>query len=416
MKLISCLILFCTLFATTVQAQEVEEAEFRMCTEIFLDPPQNDDLSNLPPGMVARAVAFKPEIGKYWTNGRTLKVGFIGGTEAMRSRVRQYAPEWSQVANIQFLFVEKGETDLRVSFVGGLGSWSMIGTDASRMPQYKQTINFGWMGQLGEGDYRASILHEFGHALGLLHEHQHPQGGIPWDKDKLYAFYRRTQGWDEDKVNEQVLSTYTANRTQYTQYDPYSIMHYPIPNSLTIGDFEVGMNQDLSSTDRAFMAKVYPKRGGSSPTTRPVATTTRPGTPSRPTVPARPVSSPTTKPSPVVETTLTIRDILPASQKREQVWVTVQGVTRTFVLDQSTSQLGKITFTLPKDGSYPYEVRTKTTFLRQVNGRIQEKTLNGYGEGVLTVRRAVVYDLAIGKALNDQWFQVDLLVTNAGTK
>ncbi|MEO6037812.1 MAG: M12 family metallopeptidase, partial [Saprospiraceae bacterium] len=178
MKSLLSLVIFCSLSIAVAQAQE--EADFRMCTEIFLDPPETDDLSNLPPGMVARAVAFKPELGKYWTNGKTLRVGFISGSETARSRVRKYAQEWSQVANIQFLFVEKGETDLRVSFVPGLGSWSMIGTDASRIPQYKQTINFGWFGPIPESEYRANVLHEFGHALGLLHEHQHPQGGIPW--------------------------------------------------------------------------------------------------------------------------------------------------------------------------------------------------------------------------------------------
>ncbi len=412
------LLLFLSVFSIAiVQAQE--EAEYLMCTEILLDPPEKDDLSKLPPGMVARAVAFKPELGKYWTNGRSLRVGFIGGSETARSRVRKYAPEWSDVANIQFIFVEKGETDLRVSFTPGLGTWSMIGTDASRMPQYKPTINFGWFGsQITEADYRGNILHEFGHALGLLHEHQHPQGGIPWDKTKLYAYYRRTQGWDETTVDQQVLTTYGANRTQYTRYDPASIMHYPIPNSLTMGDFEIGMNHDLSPTDRAFMSKVYPRKATSS--SRPVVTApTRPSTNtgpnSKPSVPARPTTSTTNKPTaPVVATTLVIRDILPASQKREQVWVTVQGVTRSFVLDQSTAQSGKITFTLPKDGTYPYEVRTKTTFLKRVNGRIQETTLNGYGEGQVTVRRNAMFDLAIGKALNDRWFEVNLLTVNTG--
>ncbi|MEO6038422.1 MAG: hypothetical protein ABIQ93_08415, partial [Saprospiraceae bacterium] len=219
-------------------------------------------------------------------------------------------------------------------------------------------------------------------------------------------------------VDQQVLTTYARNRTQYTQYDPNSIMHYPIPNSLTLGDFEVGMNLDLSATDRSFMSKVYPKKATST-SNRPIATTTtRPTAPQTgATKPTRPTTTttpnrPSTTSAPAVAT-LTIRDMLPASQKREQVWVTVQGITRTFVLDQSTTQSGKITFTLPKDGSYPYEVRTKTTFLRRVNGRIQETTLNGYGEGELMVRRAAVFDLAIGKALSDHWFEVDLLATKA---
>ena len=118
--------------------------------------------------MVARAVAFRPEIGKYWPNGKVLKVRFLGGTEADRAKVRKYATEWSEVANIRFLFIEKGSSDLRVSFTSGLGTWSLIGTDASLVPQDKATINFGWFNaRLPESDCRAAVLHEFGHVLGF---------------------------------------------------------------------------------------------------------------------------------------------------------------------------------------------------------------------------------------------------------
>lgn len=421
-------ILSLAFFPFISQAQEEDNESYRICTEIILNADELTEEPDLPPGMVARAVAFKPEIGKYWPNGRVLRVGFIGGNEAVRARVQKYAQEWSTVANIRFLFVEKGETDLRVGFTPGLGTWSLIGTDASQMPQHKQTINFGWFNRrMPEAEYRATILHEFGHALGLLHEHQHPQGGIPWDKPKLYSYYLKTQGWDQGMVDQQVLTHYNRNKTQFSTYDPYSIMHYPIPNALTVGDFEVGMNMDLSSTDKAFMSKVYPKRNQPVTTERPVVTTTsKPTTTTRPSKPTttRPT---TTKPKPATTSTrpkptataplsLTFRDEIPSSQKREQVWITVDGVTRTFVLDQSGNQSGKITFNLPKEGDYSYIIRTKTTFLNRVNGRIQETTLNGYGEGDIRVRRSAVYDLMIGKAYNERWFEVKLLAAGSGTK
>ena len=395
MKPIQVLIFSIALFPILAQAQE--EESYRICTEIIIDP-EDMEQPDLPPGMVAKAVGFKPELGKYWPNGRTLKVGFMGGSELVRSKVRKYAQEWSQVANIQFIFVEKGETDLRVGFNTSLGTWSLIGTDASHMPQHKPTINFGWFNKrMPEADYRATILHEFGHALGLLHEHQHPQGGIPWDKTKLYPFYQKTQGWDQAMVDQQVLGHYKSGKTQYSRYDPYSIMHYPIPNALTVGDFEVGMNMDLSPTDRAFMAKVYPKNTTVT-TNKPVTTTTN-----------KPVTT-TTRPTTTATTpvTLTIRNELSANQKREQVWITVDGVTRTFVLDKSNYQAGKITFNLPNNGSYSYEIRTKTTFVQRVNGRLQETVRNGHGEGDITLRKNAVFDLTMGKTYNERWFEVNL--------
>jgi len=33
---------------------------------------------------------------------------------------------------------------------------------------------------------RPTVLHEFGHALGLIHEHQSPfKGGFEWNKDEV---------------------------------------------------------------------------------------------------------------------------------------------------------------------------------------------------------------------------------------
>ncbi len=383
MKLLRFLIVSLLFSTLTLQAQD--DALYNFCTEVYLDTARTDTVI-LPPGMTARAVAFRPEIGKYWPNGRNLKVRFLGGSEAARSRVRKYAAEWSKVANIRFLFVEKGEADLRVGFTPNMGTWSLIGTDAGAMPQHKPTMNFAWRNNISESDCRATILHEFGHALGLLHEHQHPKGGIPWDKVKLYRFYRETQGWDEDMVDQQVLGRYNAGKTQYTRYDPQSIMHYPISNALTLGDFEVGMNKELSPIDRAFIAKVYPKTNAATPVK-----------PSQPAV--------------VATATLSIRDVLPESQKREQVWITIEGVTKTFVLEQNSVRGARVSFTLPKDDTYAYEIRTKTTFLRRTNGYIQEKTLYGYGKGEVFLQRNAAFDLAIGKALNEQWFEVKLVAT-----
>jgi hypothetical protein len=104
------------------------------------------------------------------------------------------------------------------------------------------------------------VLHEFGHAIGLGHEHESPTASsIPWDKEAVYAYYLRTQGWDRHQVDVQVLDRYSVTGTNYTAFDPESIMLYPIPDELTIGSYSVGFNTQLSATDKAFMASQYPK-------------------------------------------------------------------------------------------------------------------------------------------------------------
>jgi len=43
------------------------------------------------------------------------------------------------------------------------------------------TMNFGWLNEdSDEDEYSRVVLHEFGHSLSCIHEHQHPANGIPW--------------------------------------------------------------------------------------------------------------------------------------------------------------------------------------------------------------------------------------------
>jgi hypothetical protein len=101
-------------------------------------------------------------------------------------------------------------------------------------------------------------LHEFGHALSAVHEHAHPEQGIPWDLDKVYEYYELTQGWTRDEVDRQVLMKYEADETNFSAYDRNSIMHYPVSNALTQGNFEIDWNRDLSAVDKQFIATIYP--------------------------------------------------------------------------------------------------------------------------------------------------------------
>jgi hypothetical protein len=104
------------------------------------------------------------------------------------------------------------------------------------------------------------VRHEFGHALGMIHEHQNPaaQGKIPWDKEKVYAYYAQ-QGWSRQDVDFNIFEVYSEESTNHTTFDPTSIMEYAIPDSLTIGSYSVGWNTTLSPMDIEFMRRQYPK-------------------------------------------------------------------------------------------------------------------------------------------------------------
>lgn len=203
--------------------------------------------------------------GKKWDNGRTLKVGFIDGVAEVQQRVIPFAKKWEQFANLTLDFspVPAGTTpDIRISFAQD-GSWSYLGTDALGIRDDLCTMNFGWLTpEVSDREYERVVVHEFGHALGAIHEHQSPGATIPWDKDAVYKYYGGPpNNWSKEEVDVNLFELYSKTITQFSQFDPKSIMLYAIPNDLTLGDYEVGWNTTMSDTDKTFIASLYPKAG-----------------------------------------------------------------------------------------------------------------------------------------------------------
>lgn len=225
-------------------ANSNDVSDIKMCTE-----------RRLPSVVEDRAIGSS---AKFWTNGQTIRIKMIGGSSYVRSKVQQYASQWLIYANLNFSWVASGNADIRITFTPG-GSWSYVGKDALGVPQADPTMNYGWFNDnTADIEFRRTTLHEFGHALGLVHEHQHPFNGIPWDIPAVYAYYLQTSGWNQSDVNSNVLSVYGTNGMSYTSFDPSSIMEYAVPNSITIGNYEIGWNTELSAVDKSFIRGKYP--------------------------------------------------------------------------------------------------------------------------------------------------------------
>lgn len=206
-----------------------------------------------------QALKAAVETRRLWPNGATLRVKFMDGLPAVQERVIPVAQEWSRYANIKFAFVDDDDAEIRIAFNPNSGSWSYMGTDCS-LPQLvgHPTMNLGWLTPTTDQvEYDRVVLHEFGHALGLVHEHLSPAATIPWDEKKVIEYYRQTNGWDENYTRSNVLNKSQADR--FTRFDAKSIMLYPVPKSMTVGGFEIPWsNSKLSKLDQEFIGLVYP--------------------------------------------------------------------------------------------------------------------------------------------------------------
>jgi hypothetical protein len=176
-------------------------------------------------------------------------------------RVEVVAREWTgrSMANLVLNFGAK-DADIRIAFKAGNGSWSYIGTDCKRIPRSQPTMNYRWISaDSPDDDLRRVVLHEFGHALGLIHEHQSPDHPINWNRD---AVYKDAGGppnnWDKATVDANIFQRYEPGQVTATPVDRDSIMLYAIPAAWTLDGFSVGFNTRLSDTDKKFIREAYP--------------------------------------------------------------------------------------------------------------------------------------------------------------
>jgi hypothetical protein len=203
-----------------------------------------------------------------WEPGQVLKVKFLSGSPALQAKVRSAANEWMNYANIKFQYVTKGPADIRVLLGEGEGHNSYVGTVCKMIDQSEQTMNLDtsdffdyYTHKLNDLSLRGTSQHEFGHALGLLHEHSSPISGIQWNKDSIYKVYWTRYGWDKETVDFQVFRTYLNSYTNGTAYDSKSIMHYSIEPWETLNHYYVDWNYYISPGDKQLIGALYPKKG-----------------------------------------------------------------------------------------------------------------------------------------------------------
>jgi hypothetical protein len=239
---------FCLLIKEIIMPENLRVCQDRLLPKDLVRPQQTIQIGE----GTSRAIIV---LGKLWVNGSKLHVRFMGGTPAQQAIAKEQALWWTQHANLAFEFDNAPNAEIRITFDSSDGAWSYIGTDARSIPINEPTMNLGFL----DG---GTAAHEFGHAIGLAHEHQNPAGGIEWNEEVvLRELSGPPNSWDPDQIRHNVLNKYSADQIRGTDFDRDSIMLYFFPDTWVKSGKGTKENNVLSKLDKEFIAsaRAYPR-------------------------------------------------------------------------------------------------------------------------------------------------------------
>lgn len=182
-----------------------------------------------------------------WPNGSTLLV-YLNADENTRAAFLNYIIQfYVPHANLKIQETrDYSAAHITIDFNDSGSSWSYIGTSSLHAPTYSMQI----------GDFaQDTILHEWGHAIGWVHEHTHPDKPWRYNEEVVYEALKEI-GWTVDEIDINILQA--RKNDDDTPYDEYSIMHYYLPREWVIPETTFRVNTVLSQQDIFTLKLTYP--------------------------------------------------------------------------------------------------------------------------------------------------------------
>ncbi|MDP9965126.1 hypothetical protein J2W37_002846 [Variovorax paradoxus] len=230
---------------------------------------------------------------RLWERNRILRVCFFGGNEVVTRLIREAASEWNNYSSVKFDFgpantwynclsPNGGFFEIRIGF-SARGYWSAVGSDSeARLDNYAPSMNFDGFNRLYSPErmaavdvsakanpyHIATVKHEFGHALGLLHELQNPalkcQDEIKWSgPGNVYEYFRGPpNNWSPEQVQRN-LGFIGQTDPDYVKGEPNatSVMMYSLPAAIfakgTSSPCFTPVNYQISAKDKEIVSKIY---------------------------------------------------------------------------------------------------------------------------------------------------------------
>ncbi len=189
-----------------------------------------------------------------WPQFSTIRISMRDMTQEQKQFTKDNINKWAPHVNLKFEFTEQQDGDIRIKGNNNLkGGSSYLGTDKP-VDVDKPTMEIGFLGGLDEFN-AGTVIHEFGHALGFDHEHQHPSQklDINWE-----AIRKDTQNGKIDASFEENYLPLTKD-VAFTPYDQKSVMHYGFPKEYLNSGEGIEDNNELSEGDKETARLFYPK-------------------------------------------------------------------------------------------------------------------------------------------------------------
>lgn len=228
-------------------------------TQPYFPPqtPNDADTQTERAGRTKRGIADESQ---RWPDGE-LTVSVDGTDEASFNLIWQAIKEWNKhtpTLNIKLITGAPG--DIRIAYNKGLGgNWSVIGTDAKLVREDQPTMHLEPHGD--RPAFFRTILHEFGHALGLKHEHQHPDRKIKFNEKAVFDSFFDKDNFGIGDIYHDIIEQIPREGHLVTEYDEDSIMHYAFPPSTNEDGREYKEATELSPGDKETIRRLYtPKK------------------------------------------------------------------------------------------------------------------------------------------------------------